>query len=649
MPFKNRVILGSLLMFLVLLFAICFAPLLMSDSVRLWLWWKARQQRLIIKVDRIDAPLLRPVTIRGLHVTSAANTSFHIDLNTTKATLDLNLRAILFRKREHALRSAILEGLRVELRRNNSAEPTMTEHGWATLEGLLPDNLNLAQLDVRVEDGPTVILLRNASLSASEIEAGNFTAAEFTIVSPWFRQTFSQLRGATNWQDNRLTLAALSLTHGLDVQSITADLSHLSRQRVALEFDLDAFGGKSRAIISNEWRTRPSSWNIVVTARDISLGQTSEAIGFTNRAEGSLRDGKFTFRGDTGDVTHATASIWIELAGLNWLDRKADTIMLGASLYDQGIDLQHLYMKQAKNEVTMHGDGALPSKISDWINADFRGDISASITDLGAFASLFGAGDRHFGGEIAVEGTLNAQERKIGGEISFSGNSLLVFGAPVDSFSAKFSLSGDELQIQKFDLQRADDFLRAEGKIDMAHDWQCHGTIALGLHNLPHYIFTSWSFTSLNARLALNGRAGSFDSFSLTQASIGAQFDGTIDFTDLKNIGVTLIPHDALFELRWLGASDCIAEALLVPAQETDQIWPRVETIDLQLDPAKGIQKVVLKTETGEDERVVCAGAGTHALQIAVASRHFYDFGRAALRSFRQGERRPLSFPLNRQ
>jgi hypothetical protein len=323
--------------------------------------------------------------------------------------------------------------------------------------------------------------------------------------------------------------------------------------------------------------------------------------------------------------------------------------MLGASLYDRGIDLQHLYMKQANNELTVHGDGALPANISDWINADFRGDISASITDLGAFASLFGARPGHFGGEIAVEGMLNAQERKIGGEIVFSGNSLLVFGTPVDSFAAKFSLSGSELQIEKFNLQHKDDFLRAEGKIEMAHDWLCHGTIAVAVQNLPHYIFISGAPTSLSARLALNGRAASFDSLSLAQGAVGVQFDGTIDFTDLKNIGVTLIPRDTLFELRWLGANECIAEALLVPAQETDQIWPRVERIDLQLDPAKGIQKVVLKTETGEDERGVCAEAGGHALQLAVASGHFYDFGRAALRSFRQGERRPLSFPLDRQ
>jgi hypothetical protein len=81
MPFKNRLILGSLLIFLVLLFAICFAPLLISDSVRLWFWWKARQQRLTVKIDGVDAPLLRPVVVRGLHVTSAGDAAFHIDLN----------------------------------------------------------------------------------------------------------------------------------------------------------------------------------------------------------------------------------------------------------------------------------------------------------------------------------------------------------------------------------------------------------------------------------------------------------------------------------------------------------------------------------------------------------------------------------------
>ena len=111
---------------------------------------------------------------------------------------------------------------------------TLSERGWATLHRLLPESIDITKLEMRVEDGPSLILLRNASFSASETEPGRFTAAELMITSPWIRQSFSQLRGATHWEANRLTLAGLTLIHGLDLQAATLDLARLGNRRIGL-------------------------------------------------------------------------------------------------------------------------------------------------------------------------------------------------------------------------------------------------------------------------------------------------------------------------------------------------------------------------------------------------------------------------------
>src|SRR5204863_171544 len=86
----------------------------------------------------------------------------------------------------------------------------ITKSGWGTLQKLLPQQCSLRSSEMRVQNGPTLILLRNGTLSASEIEAGRFSAGELMIASPWLRQTFSQLRGASRWDANRLTLAGQS-------------------------------------------------------------------------------------------------------------------------------------------------------------------------------------------------------------------------------------------------------------------------------------------------------------------------------------------------------------------------------------------------------------------------------------------------------
>ncbi len=68
MPFKNRLFLFSLLVLLAALLAIVFAPVAVSNGLRLWVWWKSRQEGLTVSIDKIDAPFLQPVVIRGFRL-----------------------------------------------------------------------------------------------------------------------------------------------------------------------------------------------------------------------------------------------------------------------------------------------------------------------------------------------------------------------------------------------------------------------------------------------------------------------------------------------------------------------------------------------------------------------------------------------------
>ncbi len=480
--------LGALFILLAALITISFTPFAVSNGIRLWVWWKGRQEGLIVKIDKIDAPLLRPVMIRGLKVTSASGNAFRIELTATQASVALNLKSILLRMGGRAVRNVSIQQLRGELRHSNPAGRAITQRGWRTVQKLLPQDLTIGSAEVRVEDGPTVMLLRNAFLSASEIEAGRFYADEVMIASPWFRQTFSQLRGATSWQGNRLTVAALTLTRGFDVQSITADLSRIEKQRIGLEFDVDAFGGKLRASTSHEWRSPHFNWKIAGSVTDISLAQTSRALGFTDRVDGLIHASNFSFRGNPREPARVTASLWTEVTGLTWRDRTAEAIMLGAALYNRQIQLQQLYIKQKTNQFTLSGEASFPSNSSDWLIPDFRGDISATINHLGDFASLFGANPGDFAGQIAIEGAMNARDRKIGGRLTASGTSLSVFKTSVDELSAKLNLKATGLELEQLELKRKSDLVHVQGKIDLSHEHSYSGTLNATFSNLGEYL-----------------------------------------------------------------------------------------------------------------------------------------------------------------
>ena len=483
---KNRLLLISLAIFMVALGTIVFAPFVVSNGLRFWLHWQAHRQQLKIEVGKIAAPFLRPVSIERIRVTSEKGIATQIELTAEHNIFHFSLAKVLTGRGE-GLRTLSIQTARAEIRRDYSERVRPAPFNWKALQAMLPANFDIGRLDLRVENGPTVILLRNAAISGNQIEAGRFSAGELAITSPMFRQSFSQIRGATKWQEDRLTVGGINLARGLDLQSLVIDLSRLDKERADLQLDLDVLGGKIRASVSNEWSGRQSTWNLAGTASGISLSQTSEALGFTDRLGGSLRACNFTFRGDPRDPLRGTASVWTELNGLSWHNRAADVIMLGAIFYNRQIQLQQLYIKQRKNELSMSGEGAIPSKSADWLNPDFRGQILGKITDLGQFAELFGAGPRDFAGAITIEGTLNARERKIGGYLSATGNSLSLFKRQIDRLTAKINLKADALEVEEFELARKKDFIRAQGKIDISHQNDYSGSIEAKIGDASEY------------------------------------------------------------------------------------------------------------------------------------------------------------------
>ena len=487
MPLRNRFLLGSLLILLIITLAIALAPIAISNGVRVWVWWFARQEGFTATIDKIEAPFLRPIVIREFQLKSNRDDALRVDITAIDARFTLNLKHILLRAGGHAIRDLSVRELRAEIHRTNPSVRTLNERGWATLHRLLPESISIAKLDMRVENGPTLILLRNASLSASETEPGRFSTAELMIMSPWLRQSFSQVRGATHWESNRLTLAGLTLTHGLDLQSATADLSHLGNRRVGLQFDVDAFGGKLRGNISHEWHSRYSNWKIAGGAADLSLAQISDALGFADRVNGLLHAGNFTFRGNLAEPDRATASLWCELTGLTWRDRTAEAIMLGAALYNRKIELQQLYIRQKSNQFTLSGEAALPGSSSEWLRPDFRGNISASINQLGEFLGLFGANPADFDGKINIQGSMDTHGRNFGGHLTLEGASLTLFAHEIDSLTAKVSLKPSELQIDQLDLTRKNDSLSGQGSIDLSPEHKYSGTLKAHADDVRDY------------------------------------------------------------------------------------------------------------------------------------------------------------------
>jgi len=368
--------------------AVCFAPFIIAGGLRWWAQRTATREGLRLELGEIEAPFLRPVIIRNLRVRSEPGAQIQIDGTAQRLELGLNLGGI-FSGSKRSLRSLKIEGLTLGITRDPAARDSSSRIAWSLLEHLQADSFNFSTVNLHVDNGLATVDVRDGALTGSELEAGVLTAREISVAAPWFQKRFTNLRGATSWQENRLSLGALSLMRGLDIDTISIDLSQIGDSRVGMEVNVDAFGGKVRARISSDDRGGKRTWDVAGNGAGVSLAQMSDALEWTNRASGSIHGSKFIFRGELNDLRNATASLWAEISGLTWRDRTADTVMIGASLYNRSIQVEQLYIKQRNNQLTLTGEFDWPEKFTSDFKPVFRGDLTASINDLGEFARLF--------------------------------------------------------------------------------------------------------------------------------------------------------------------------------------------------------------------------------------------------------------------
>ena len=263
----------------------------------------------------------------------------------------------------------------------------------------------------------------------------------------------------------------------------------------------------------------------------------------------------------------------------------------------------------------MSGQGAIPSKSSDWLNPDFSGQILGNISDLGQFAELFGAGPRDFAGTIAIEGTLNAGQRKLGGYLTATGSALSFFKRQIDRFSAKINLKTDALELEQFEVVRKKDFLRAQCKIDIAHENDYSGSVEAKVGDASEYFLlgrSGGSGATIPIQVNTTISSGSWDThaaFSLPGSSaveIAAKFplkigqdwktflasplEATIKFPAVVLASAPQLLHPGIFNEGILSGTLSITQSLQRPniVGELQLLNGVLQNAPLELNRASG-------------------------------------------------------------
>lgn len=484
MSFRKRLLIFLIFLLIVAGLTPLLAPYAVAHGLRWWLNWAAPREGLTIEIGKIEAPFLARVAIADLHVAPTDKSGPAIQMQASQIELDFDFRGWLFNRNARFLHALTCERLTGSI---HSAGGKTAPMEWRNLQRLLPDDFRFAHVDFDVATASTAFAFRDLSLSASEVESGKFFVRRIFVTSPFLRQTFGDLRGATAWEGNRLTIAGVSLVPGLDLEALTIDLSSLTKRWVGLDFQLDAFGGTLRASFQGHAGGKKSAVDLAGSAADLSLAQISQAAGFLEPVSGVVRSAKFTFRGNPGEFLDATASVWVEARDFAWRMRRADRVIFGATFYDRRLQVDQLYVQQRRNELTVNGQLFWPKTPIHWSGLQFRGQVNATIPDANAFAQLFGAPAGDFAGALSATGEIDSLEPLAQGRLSLGGKNLSFRGVALDSLGATIQLRGTETTLENLQVRHGNDFLRAHGELNLKAPHSYSARLTGALNDLAAY------------------------------------------------------------------------------------------------------------------------------------------------------------------
>jgi hypothetical protein len=498
MSFRKRLVVFFLILLVAGALDALLAPFVVAHGVRLWVSWAAKQQGLSAEIERIDAPFLRAVTIRNLSVGPGKGARRDVSLRAASVVVDLNLRGWIFGERARLLRSAHVDRLSGNIRVPGTAQAA-AELDWRPWARLLPDDFQFNDLNLDVTTATMAVSFRGVLLTASTIESGRFLARQIFVTSPLLRQTFANLRGATSWESAHLTIAGIPLARGLDLEALTIDLSRLTKRRLGIDLHLDTYGGTLRASFQGRAGEK-FSIDLAGSASNISLAQISGAVGFLEPVTGSVRASKFTFRGNPSEFLDATGSIWMEATDFAWRARRADSVMIGATYYNRHLEVDQLYVRQHENELTVNGELLWPKQWKSWAQLPFRGQLNATIPDLNGFAQFFGATTGDFSGALTAEGELDLVNPEVSGRLAWHGKGVKFRGVALDSLGASLRLHGREATLENLEARHAEDFLWAQGTVELTAGHRFSGRLTGAISDLGTYaplLPATWRFEKI--------------------------------------------------------------------------------------------------------------------------------------------------------
>jgi len=462
-----------------------------GQCIRLEAW----RRGVSVQIGSMDGSLLEPVVLRNSVWIYESNTGPVTRVEIAAATAEFSWRNLLPRSTGRWFQRLTIAGLTGKIQFPLEAveapvrSPSFSFHfprprgHWMPA----PERIEASGVDFIFQSNSDYVRLSGTDFTLSHVEAGTIHAGQLAIKQPWLARTFHDVRGATAIQDTKVEVANLTLAPDVQLRDLSAELDDLARGELNLSLWLDAFGGDIRVDAGTLTSVRPFSFEATVFFKQISIGKLANFLLVSDAAGGTIKQGKFTFRGPPQQLHKATASLRLEATNFQWDSRQWDALVLGASLMEGRVQVPELSLAQGHNRLNLSGEMPLPTPGVAWWQSEFNVNIAAKIDNLTELSALMLPEFQYAAGKANIDGSIRAKGQQFNGQLIVSGSNLKWHNAPIEELHAGVKLNGNEFQLTNVSLFNNGDYLRGHGVVNIIGDKQYWGEIHASIEDLDKY------------------------------------------------------------------------------------------------------------------------------------------------------------------
>lgn len=485
-PSERRIPWRRLLVALVGLVAVSWAvhPFVLPRLLKVGLQQAAADAGYELRIERMHAGWNSPVVLEKVSLRSTTGTQTAVDIASAQVSFNWPWQAFFGDKR--FFREIVADDARALF----DIRPFGQEKAAARMGGLpmvfLPQRFEVRRASAEVFAARRSWYVQDFSVEFDEQKLGVFHAAGGEITNGEVRQALGPATGETAWKDGSLYLANLTLSDGLKIENLEVQLARTEGLAAGLEASV--FGGGLRVDMAYGLEKKVPTMDLAIWMSNVNIAPLSGFLGWQDKIEGTIKEGRFTFRGRASKALDGQASLRLAAQDFRWNDRGWESLELGASMIHRRFSVSNFSLQQKDNTLTGNGEVSLAGGWSDLAKAPFLLNLSASINSLSDLAGLLGSPFDEMTGRMSLSSSISGRDGKLGGYLSMEASDMGYRDHPIESGRVEVAFSNTEAQIAQCEFWSGSDYLRAKGTVDLARPHTYSGEIQANLRDIASYL-----------------------------------------------------------------------------------------------------------------------------------------------------------------